>query len=78
MGLLSRLLGRGSGLSRANGGNIPTPIGATDQSKLHNEYSINGNPNVPQKPTPSVLDLDGQTPSNQYRNTAPPEGIGRI
>lgn len=25
-------------------------------SKLHNEYSINGNPNVPNKPSPSQLD----------------------
>jgi len=25
-------------------------------SKLHNEYSLNGNPNIDGKPTPSVLD----------------------
>ena len=25
-------------------------------SKLHNEYSINGNPNIPNKPSPSQLD----------------------
>ena len=31
-------------------------------SKLHKEYSINGNPNIPGKPKPSTLDLNGQTP----------------
>lgn len=25
-------------------------------SKQHNEYSINGTPNIPNKPTPSILD----------------------
>mgnify|MGYP003586847616 CR=1 FL=1 len=25
-------------------------------SKLHNEYSINGNPHIPNKPSPSKLD----------------------
>ena len=29
-------------------------------SKLHDEYSINGNPNIENKPTPSLLDTDGQ------------------
>ena len=78
MGLLKKLTVQGSPLSQNNGANVSTMPGTSPQSKLHNEYSINGNPNVPQKPSPSVLDLDGQTPSNQYRNTAPPEGIGRI
>jgi len=78
MGLRNKLTTQGSPLSKANGATPPTPIGATDQSKLQNTYSINGNPNVPNKPSPSTLDLNGQTPSNQYRNTAPPEGVGRI
>ena len=56
----------------------PTPIGATPQSKLQYTYSINGIPNIPNKPTPSILDLDGQKPSNSYDVTAPPEGLGRI
>ena len=42
------------------------------------DYSLNGNPNVPNKPTPSSLDLDGQKPSNSYDQTAPTEGIGNI
>lgn len=78
MGLLKKLTVQGSPLSQNNGANVSIMPGTSPQSKLHNEYSINGNPNVPQKPSPSVLDLDGLTPSNQYRNTAPPEGIGRI
>lgn len=78
MGLKDMLTTQGSPLSRANGGNIPTPIGATDQSKLQYTYSINGTPHIANKPQPSQLDLNGQTPANQYRNTAPPEGVGRI
>ena len=78
MGLLNKLTTQGSPLSKANGGNIPTPIGATDQSKLQYTYSINGTPNVIGAPQPSTLDLNGQIPSNNYKNTAPAEGIGNI
>jgi hypothetical protein len=48
-----------------------TPVSATAQSKLHDEYSLNGNPGVKGKPSPSTLDLNGVTPKNTYRNTAP-------
>ena len=78
MGLQNKLTTQGSPLSKGNGATPPTPIGATDQSKLQYTYSINGTPNIPGKPTPSTLDLNGQTPPNQYKNTAPVEGIGRI
>jgi hypothetical protein len=37
-------------------------------SKLHNQYSINGNPNITNKPKPSVLDLNGQTPTKYTDN----------
>jgi hypothetical protein len=47
------------------------PVGATAQSKLHDEYSLNGNPKLKNKPSPSILDLNGATPKNNYRNTAP-------
>lgn len=77
-GLKHKLTTQGSPLSKANGATPPTPIGATAQSKLQDTYSINGTPNVPKKPSPSVLDLNGKTPANQYKNTAPAEGIGRI
>ena len=54
------------------GGITPPKFGDTaKQSVLHNEYSINGNPNVPNKPTPSILDLDGATPPRYLDN--PPE-----
>lgn len=48
-----------------------TPVGATAESKLHDEYSLNGAPNVKAKPSPSVLSLKGTTPTNSYKNTAP-------
>ena len=72
MGLLDKLTaGAGSTLSSGNGATPSTPIGATPLSKLHDEYSINGNPYQPFKPTPSVLDLNGVTPKNNYRDNAP-------
>ena len=37
-------------------------------SQLHDEYSINGNPNIDNKPVPSLLDLDGITPSKYVDN----------
>jgi len=37
-------------------------------SKLHNEYSLNGNPNIDGKPTPSVLD---DYPINKYLENKP-------
>jgi hypothetical protein len=78
MGLKDKLTQQGSPLSKSNGGNISIPVGATDQSKLHFDYSLNGNPNVPNKPSPSLLDLNGQKPANSYDQTAPVEGIGNI
>jgi len=48
-----------------------TPVGATDQSKLHDEYSINGGPKQNGKPAPSILGLGGQTPKNAYKNRTP-------
>ena len=77
-GLKHKLLRSGSPLSKADGGPVPTPVGATDQSKLQYTYSINGIPHIPNKPQPSTLDLNGQKPSNSYDTTAPTEGIGNI
>ena len=78
MGLLNKLTTQGSPLSKANGGNIPTPIGATDQSKLQYTYSLNGSPHIADKPQPSTLDLHRKKPSNSKDQTAPVEGIGNI
>ena len=37
-------------------GETQNNLGKLANSKLHNEYSLNGNPNIDGKPTPSVLD----------------------
>ena len=72
MGLLDHLTSNpGSILSQGNGSTPITPVGATAQSKLQDTYSINGIPNVLNKPSPSVLDLDGQVPSTNYRDNSP-------
>jgi len=63
MGLLNKLQTDGSVLTAFNGATPPTPIGATDQSTLHDQYSLDGNPNQINVPQPSILDLNGQIPS---------------
>lgn len=82
MSILKKLTkpGQGSPLSKANGGSIRTPIGATAQSTLQDTYSINGIPMQKQAnlPPPSQLDLNGQTPPHAYKNTAPIDGLGNI
>jgi hypothetical protein len=51
------------------GGITPPKFGdIAKQSTLHNQYSINGKPNVPNKPTPSILDLNGVTPAKYLDN----------
>ncbi len=69
MGLKDKLSNAGSTLSNLNGGTAAVPNFAL--SKLHYEYSINDTPNIPGKPAPSQLDLDGQTPANNYRDNTP-------
>lgn len=68
MGLKDRLLKQGSTLTAFNGATPSTIPGASDQSVLHNEYSINGNLHVNAKPEPSTLDLDGLTPPRYTEN----------
>ena len=43
-------------------GKTPTTIDLKG-SKVHNTYSINGDPSILGKPKPSQLDLDGKTPT---------------
>lgn len=69
MALKNKLSSTGSPLSNLNGGTAVVPNFAL--SKVHNEYSINGNPTVPGKPSPSKLDLDGRVPTYNYRNNTP-------
>lgn len=66
MGLLNKLQTQGSNLSGLNGATPSIPVFAN--SKLHKEYSINGQPNVPNKPSPSNLDLNGATPPKYSDN----------
>ncbi len=60
MGILNKLQTTGSPYSKNNGATPSVPDLAG--SKLHNEYSINGNPSLKGYPKPSSLDLDGKTP----------------
>jgi hypothetical protein len=69
MSLKSKLTSGVSTLSSLNGGTPTVPDFAL--SKLHDTYSINGNPFQPSKPSPSELDLNGRIPSNNYRDNAP-------
>jgi hypothetical protein len=70
MGILNKLTQDGSNLSQFNGTQPPIMTSASPTSTVHNEYSLNGNPNMVGYPTPSTLDLDGQTPP-QYLNNLP-------
>jgi hypothetical protein len=68
MGLLNKLTNNGSNLTPYNGATPSNMPGASDLSPLHDEYSINGNPNMQKKPQPSTLDLDGLTPPKYTDN----------
>lgn len=68
MGLLNKLINNGSTLTSFNGATPANIPGASDLSPLHNQYSINGNPNMQKKPQPSTLDLDGLTPPKYTDN----------
>lgn len=67
MGILTKLTTDGSQLSEFDG-QTPPNIATTPQSTLHYEYSINGNPNIPNQPSPSQLDLNGVTPPKYTDN----------
>lgn len=67
MGLLDKIAESTFGLQ----GITPPKFGDTaGQSTLHNAYSINGDPAMVGKPTPSNLDLNGQTP-DKYTDNLP-------
>tara|TARA_R110002124_G_scaffold177565_3_gene345558 strand:- start:235 stop:450 length:216 start_codon:yes stop_codon:yes gene_type:complete len=68
MGLLTKLTTDGSNYSQFDGATPPIPVGATDQSTLHDQYSLNGNPNQISAPQPSLLDLNGITPAKYIDN----------
>lgn len=66
MSILNKLRNEGSNYSKLNGDDAP--VTNFKESKLHDTYSIDGNPNVTGKPEPSQLDLNGQTPSKYLDN----------
>ena len=68
MGLKNTLTTAGSNLSQFDGTTPPQMTSANPQSNVHNEYSINGNPNLNGYPAPSTLDLDGLTPPKYLDN----------
>lgn len=68
MGLKNKLTTDGSTLSEFDGTQIPQMPGANNSSTLHYEYSINGQPTMVNKPTPSLLDLNGITPEQYLQN----------
>ena len=68
MSLKNKLTSGGSNLTAFNGATPSTMPGANSQSKLHDEYSLNGNPNILSKPSPSQLDLNGLTPPKYTDN----------
>lgn len=68
MALIDKLTQQGSTLTKWDGATPPTPIDATQSSRLHNQYSINGDPLLQKKPSPSQLDLDGKTPPKYTDN----------
>jgi hypothetical protein len=66
MSIINKFQKQGSTLSSLNGATPSIPLFA--DSNLHNQYSINGNPSIVGKPSPSNLDLDGITPSKYSDN----------
>ena len=70
MGLLDMLTTQGSNLSQFDGQTPPITNQDTQESVLHYEYSLNGNPNLTGYPSPSQLDLNGVTPP-KYEDNLP-------
>lgn len=69
MGIKNKLENQGSILTPFKGKTPPQMRGSQPLSKLHFEYSINGNPSLSGYPRPSELDL--QTPPSKYLDNKP-------
>lgn len=54
--MANQILGQEITSTLGNGGVVQPTETEQVVSKLHYEYSINGNPNIPNKPSPSQLD----------------------
>lgn len=68
MGILNKLENQGSDYTKYDGATPQFTPGSNPQSRLHNQYSINGNPSLLIKTQPSTLDLDGKTPEKYLDN----------
>ena len=62
------ILGTETNSTLSKKGETQNNLDTLRDSKLHDEYSINGIPNVKGKPDPSLLDLDGITPEKYLDN----------
>jgi hypothetical protein len=71
MDLINKLKTQGSPLSNF-GANFVIPN--FKDSRIHYTYSINGKPYKQGLPFPSILDLNGNIPKNNYRDNCP-EGL---
>ena len=67
MGIYDKFKKKGSIYSELDGA-TPSVVDLK-QSKLHNTYSINGNPNMNIKQQPSLFDLNGETPEKYLDQT---------
>ena len=54
--MANQILGQEQTSILGNGGVVQPTEAEQIASKLHYEYSLDGNPNIPNKPTPSQLD----------------------
>ena len=70
-GLKNKLQTNGSNLSNFNGGTTPNNLPTLQGSQVHDEYSINNTPSLPNLPSPSQLDLQGEVPAYNYADNAP-------
>jgi len=79
MGLKDTFEKKGSTFGAGQGGNSSNlqserdaVVGDLKQSKLHLDYSINGNPEILGAPSPSILDLNGKKPKTPNRDGQTP------
>jgi hypothetical protein len=63
------ILGQERNSILSQGGKTQNNVPELVASKVHNEYSINGTPNIISKPQPSLL--DPKTPLKKYTDNLP-------
>ncbi len=68
---MPQILGQEQNSNLSKGGLTENNLQSLVDSQQHNEYSINGNPSIADKPLPSQLDLNGQVPTNNYLSNLP-------